>query len=390
LFEKSCVKKVHKVILLIETTHSYGRGLLRGIARYSSHHGPWSVFRQVPHYGKHVRSERNISKWKKINADGMIIREPAKIEDFMALGIPMIISPNLMNPDIPTILTNAEKIGVLGAEHLLERGFKNFAFCGFEVLPWSLNRLSSFTQRIQKAGFQVEVFTSSVKKIYSPSEKDRERLADWLGSLPKPIGMMTCNDDMGRAILEACKSVEIHVPEQIAVVGVDDDELTCGLTDPPLSSVALRSEKAGYDAAELLDRLMRGEKMKGQIINHDPSHVVTRHSTDIFAIQDKDVIDALQYIRANTLKPVQVNDVARHACMTRQALNKKFHKTIGRSIHSEIARLRINFARKLLIETNMSVSDISYKMNFSDIKSLSRLFKKETGLSPLQFRKKNS
>jgi LacI family transcriptional regulator len=327
---------------------------------------------------------------KRINADGMIIREPAKIEDFMALGIPMIISPSLMNPDIPTILTNAGKIGVLGAEHLLERGFKNFAFCAFGVLPWSLNRLSSFKQRIQKAGFQVEVFSSSVKKIYSPSEKDRERLDDWLRSLPKPIGMMTCNDDMGRAILEACKLTEIRVPEQIAVVGIDDDELTCELTDPPLSSVALRSEKAGYDAAELLDRLMHGEKMKGQIINHDPSHVVTRHSTDILAIRDGDVIDALQYIRANTLKSVQVSDVVKHVCMTRQTLNKKFQKTLGRSIHSEITRLRINIARKLLIETNMSVSDISYKMNFSDIKSLSRLFKKETGLSPLQFRRKNS
>ncbi|MHC4912488.1 MAG: DNA-binding transcriptional regulator [Planctomycetota bacterium] len=384
------MKKAYKVILLIETSHTYGRGLLRGIARYSSHHGSWSVYRPFPHYGKHVRSERNISKLKRINADGMIIREPAKIEDFMALGIPMIISPSLMNPDIPTILTNAGKIGVLGAEHLLERGFKNFAFCAFGVLPWSLNRLSSFKQRIQKAGFQVEVFSSSVKKIYSPSEKDRERLDDWLRSLPKPIGMMTCNDDMGRAILEACKLTEIRVPEQIAVVGIDDDELTCELTDPPLSSVALRSEKAGYDAAELLDRLMHGEKMKGQIINHDPSHVVTRHSTDILAIRDGDVIDALQYIRANTLKSVQVSDVVKHVCMTRQTLNKKFQKTLGRSIHSEITRLRINIARKLLIETNMSVSDISYKMNFSDIKSLSRLFKKETGLSPLQFRRKNS
>jgi LacI family transcriptional regulator len=295
-----------------------------------------------------------------------------------------------MNPDKPTILTKAEKIGFLGAEHLLERGFKNFAFCDFKGLPWSLNRLINFRQRIQKAGFQVEVFSSPVKKIFTPSEKDRARLADWLRSLPKPIGMMTCNDDMGRAILEACKAIEIQVPEQIAVVGVDDDDLTCELTDPPLSSVALHSEKVGYEAAELLDRLMHGEKMKGQIINHDPSHVVTRRSTDIFAIQDEEVIDALQYIRANILKPAQVSDITRHVCITRQALNRKFHKTIGRSIHREITRLRINVARKLLIETNMSVSDIAYKMNFSEIKSLSRLFKKETGLSPLQFRRKNS
>ncbi len=205
------MKRTPKVILLIETTHAYGRGLIRGIAQYSRHHGPWSFYREAPFYGRQGQSQIRMSELKKINADGIIVREPERIEEFLSLKIPIIISPTLVHPKIPTILTNADQIGVLAAEHLLERGFKHFAYCGFEMLAWSLHRHSSFTERIQKAGFQADHFLSSVKQISSPSEKQRKRLSDWLISLPKPAGIMACNDDMGRSILEACKSAQIPV-----------------------------------------------------------------------------------------------------------------------------------------------------------------------------------
>lgn len=381
------MKRTPKVILLIETTHAYGRGLIRGIAQYSRHHGPWSFYREAPFYGRQGQSQIRMSELKKINADGIIVREPERIEEFLSLKIPIIISPTLVHPKIPTILTNADQIGVLAAEHLLERGFKHFAYCGFEMLAWSLHRHSSFTERIQKAGFQADHFLSSVKQISSPSEKQRKRLSDWLISLPKPAGIMACNDDMGRSILEACKSAQIPVPEQIAVVGVDDDPLICELTDPPLSSVALHSEKAGYEAAQLLDRLMQGEKMKGQIIPHAPSHVVSRQSTDTLAVEDPDVARAMVFIRSHFKESISVEDVSSEVAVSSRNLYTKFMAARGHSVHKEIRKVRIGHICTLLAETDLSIQQITMDMEFTGIEHIARYFYKEKGMSLREFRK---
>ncbi|MEN6309684.1 MAG: DNA-binding transcriptional regulator [Anaerohalosphaeraceae bacterium] len=382
------MKKTPKVILLIETTHAYGRGLIRGIAQYSRHHGPWSFYREAPFYGKQGQSKIRMSELKKINADGIIVREPEHIEDFLSLKIPIITSPSLIHPKIPTILTSADKIGILAAEHLLERGFKHFAYCGFEALHWSVHRHRSFMERIQKADFQTDYFFGSVKQISSPSEKQRRRLADWLIALPKPVGIMACNDDMGRTLLEACKSAGIPVPQQIAVVGVDDDSLTCELTDPPLSSVALHSEKAGYEAAQLLDRLMQGEKMKGQIIPHDPSHVMCRQSTDILAVEDPDVAKALVFIRSHFKEPISVENVSNEVAVSSRNLYTKFMDTLGHSVHREIQKERIRHICTLLAESDLSIQQITLDMGFTGIEHISRYFYKEKGMSLREFRKK--
>jgi LacI family transcriptional regulator len=384
------MKKIPKVILLTETTHAYGRGLLRGIAKYSKLHGPWSFYRETPFYGHFKQIKYWVSEFKKINADGIIIREPApyQIKQFMKLGIPLIISPNLMNPKIPTILTNAEKIGQLAAEHLLDRGFKNFAYCGFKEMEWSKKRHKSFAQNIEQRNYTVDTFFAAIRKMINPKEKDQAKLAHWLASLPKPVGLLACNDDMGRIILDACKSSGFSVPEQIAVVGVDDDELTCELTDPPLSSIALHAEKAGYEAAELLDRLMHGEKMSGQIILQDPSHVVTRQSSDVIAVSDQDVARALVYIREHYKDLITVDDVANEVSLSRRHLYKKFVETLGRSVHKEIKNMRIDHICRLLTESDLSIYQITMSLGFTGIEHIARYFQNEKGVSPQEYRNK--
>jgi LacI family transcriptional regulator len=384
------MKKIPKVILLTETTHAYGRGLLRGIAKYSKLHGPWSFYRETPFYGHFKQTKYRVCEFTKINADGMIVREPTpdQIEQFMKLKIPLIISPNLIHPKIPTVLTNAEKIGQLAAEHLLGRGFKNFAYCGFEEMEWSKNRYACFAQNIGQRNYKVDTFFAAVRKMINPNKKDQAKLAHWLGSLPKPVGLMACNDDMGRIILDVCKSSGFSVPEQIAVVGVDDDELICELTDPPLSSIALHSEKAGYEAAELLDRLMRGEKMNGQIILQDPSHVVTRQSSDVIAVSDQDVAQALVYIREHYKKPITIDDVANKVNLSRRHLYKKFMETLGRSVHKEIKNMRMNHICRLLTESDLSIYQITLSLGFTGIEHIARYFQNEKGLSPQEYRKK--
>lgn len=327
------------------------------------------------------------SNLKKLNADGIIVREPKNLKEIYNLNIPTIISPNRIDSIIPAIVTDAGKIGLAVAEHFLERGFKRFAFCGFKNMPWSVNRKLSFTGILKKAGFHVDEFNCTVSDISNPLSKTQKEMIAWLKSLAKPVGLMTCNDDMGRVVLEACRINNISVPGQIAVVGVDNDDLVCNLTNPPLSSVALSSEKTGYEAAELLDRLMHGEKMNGQVIQHVPSHVVTRQSSDILAINDPDVSEAIGFIRQHFKEPITENDVATAVTLSRRHLYKKFIETLGHSVHKEIKNIRIEHLCKLLAESDLSISQITTTMEFASIEHLSRYFRKEKGMSLQEFRK---
>ena len=384
------MKSTPKVILLTETSHSYGRGLLRGIARYSKHHGPWSFYREAPFYGHFKYLKNRISEFKKINPNGIIIREPTleQIEQLSMLGIPMIASPNLIDPRIPTVLTNAEKIGQMAADYFMDRGFRHFAFCGFKEMQWSVNRCNYFCQHLQQNNYSSHSYMAGLRKMVNPTDKDQARLNQWLESLPKPVGMLACNDDMGRIILESCKTNQIPVPEQVAVMGVDDDELTCELTDPPLSSIALHAEQTGYDVAQLLDRLMGGEKMNGQIILQDPSHIVTRQSSDIIAVNNEYVTQALVFIRKNFKEPITVDDVANRVHLSRRHLYKLFMENIGHSIHQEIKNMRINHICNLLIESDMSIYQITMSLGFTGIEHIARYFKQEKGMSPQEFRKR--
>jgi LacI family transcriptional regulator len=382
------MQKRKLIVLLIETTHGYGRGLLRGIAKYSKLHGPWSFYREVPFYG-HSRQIKSYSKLGKINANGAIIREPTphQVEYFLKLGIPLVISPNLIDPKIPTILPDTQKIAQLAAEHLIERGFKNFAYCGFKEMQWSKERYEKFAHEIKRRNYQVYQFFATLNKLINPKEKDLAVIVNWLRSLPKPVGLMVCNDDMGRIVLEICKLAGFNVPEQIAVLGVDDDELTCELTDPPLSSIALHAEKSGYEAAKLLDNLMAGEKMNGQIIHQEPSHVVIRQSTEVMAIKDEDVALAIKYIHEHHKEPITVEDVAREVNLSRRHLYKKFMATIGHSVFDEIKNNRIKHICKLLIETDWSIYKITMSLGFTEIEHVARYFQKEMGMSPNEYRK---
>ena len=384
------MKKIPKILLLIETTHAYGRGLLRGIATYSKLHGPWSFSREAPFYGHIKKTKFNLSDLIKIKPDGMIIREPEpkQVQQLINLNVPMIISPNIINPDIPTIITNAKKVGELAAYHLIERGFKNFAFCGFEEMAWSINRHDCFVNTIEQNHCSVHSFFKPVNNMLNLKETEKADLVNWLLKLPKPVGLMTCNDDMGRAILEVCKYAEIPVPEQIAVVGVDDDELICELTDPPLSSVSLNAERVGYKAAELLERLMQGEKMQGQIIVQEPTHVITRHSSDVIAVEDQDVATALTYIRQYYNDPITVDDVAKNVNLSRRHLYKKFMETLGYSVHQEIKNMRIEHISRLLLQTDLSIYQITMSLGFTGIEHISRYFQNEKGISPQEYRKK--
>jgi LacI family transcriptional regulator len=273
----------------------------------------------------------------------------------------------------------------MAAEHLMECGFSHFAFCGFDHFTWSQQRCASFRQTVERSGTPCYIYRQSQPGEAQSWTREYASIIDWLAGLPKPLGLMACNDDRGQQILEACKIAGYSVPEEIAVVGADNDQLECALTAPPLSSVSLNLEKAGYQTADAMDKLLQGKKTDDIIV--DPIQVVRRQSTDIVAVGDADVSTALRFIRENSDKSIQVNDVIQVLCVSRRTLYAKFHKALGRSVHDEIVRVRLARIKSLLTDTQLSISRIAKVMNFTGPDKLFRFFVRETGKTPTEFRK---
>jgi LacI family transcriptional regulator len=277
----------------------------------------------------------------------------------------------------------------MAAVHLLSLGLRNFAFCGFENLCWSQARGEDFSKRIADAGFRTCFYSVPRLKIQRLWENEQIILVDWLKSLPKPIGLMACNDDRGHYVLEACQVAGLRVPDEVAVIGVDNDELICDLTTPPLSSIALNHEKAGYRAAQLLDNMMAGKDVDSKsIISLEASHVVARQSTDVLAIEDREVAEAVRFIHRHSSEAIQVSDVADSVVVSRRVLERRFREVLKKSVHDEIRSARVERASRMLVETDLSVSQIALHLGYPSDKHIARHFRKEKGITPLRYRKK--
>ena len=252
---------------------------------------------------------------------------------------------------------------------------------------FSIDRSEKFRRYIDQAGYQTHFYKQPRPKNRRLWEDEQHFMVEWLKSLPKPVGLMTCNDDRSQHVIDACKIADISAPDQLAVIGVDNDDLICDLSNPPLSSIALNTVKAGYQAAAALHKLMAGDNMNDHIITVSPTHVVARQSTDILAIQDSDVAEAVRFIRLHAKEPVQVDEVVDAVALSRRSLERRFRRILGRSIHHEIRRVRVEQVIRMLLETNMSISQIALALGYPGVNNVARYFRQETGISPLAYRK---
>ena len=324
-----------KVALLIETARGYGRQMLRGIIKYARLHGPWGFYITPGDF------EQALPKMRQWGGTGIIARieTPRVAKAILRARLPTIalgLSDEQLKPDDPLsqlseVVSDSDGASRMGAEHLLERGFRNYAYIGSAGRVWSGRRQGGFCARIQKAGFEPQIYKPPDAHRDCQWEREQSILSKWLDALPKPAGVMVCNDDRGREVLEACRAAEIRVPEELAVIGVDNDELLCDLAGPPLSSVALNAESAGYRAAELLDRMMRNRVHKKERILAEPLYVVTRRSTDIVAVDDPEVAAALHFIHDRAAEPIRLEDIVEHVQISRRALEMRFREAVGRT-----------------------------------------------------------
>lgn len=385
---------MRKVLVSIEGSFEYGRNLMRGVGKYSHLHGPWMVYTEPPRYRKSRRG-RSIESWiKKWSIDGIIIHLPNahKDQEIFNMGLPIIVATST-DKDLSGfhhIRPDDASIGKIGAKHYFDRGFRNYAYCGFNDMFWSQDRGESFRKEVVESGFEIQMYKQPLSRVVISWDKEQSHMIEWLKSLPKPVGLMTCNDDRAQHVIEACWNANFRIPEDVAILGVDNDILVCELLTPQLSSVAVNCERAGYQAAELLDKLMNGQKISPQKIVIQPTHVEARQSTDILTIEDQEVAKAVQFIFQRAKKGIRVDDVVQAVALSRRVLEKRFRASLGRSVHDEIRRVRIDLASRMLKETNMSVSQIAEALEFLEVRDLSRTFRKEKGVSPLAYRKKNN
>jgi LacI family transcriptional regulator len=387
------MKKLPRVALLIESSRTYGRELVRGIMRYSRIHGPWvfpwAFYRQKLFYVERGSEHAELEHLRKWRPDGIMTRDYKDLAVFESWNIPLFVAV-AMNPPEPhrnNIVTDDRAIGRMAAEHLLERGFSHFGYCGFDNIYWSVQRGISFGARISEAGFKTSFYKQPKSHSARIWFKEEAILAEWLKGLPKPAGVMASNDDRSQHIAEACAIAKLDMPYEVAIIGVDNDEQVCDSSNPPLSSVALDVEKAGFHASELLDRMMAGEKMEPQTVIVHPNRVVTRQSSNIVAVEDKLVSQALHFIHQNAKRLIQVGDVIKALSVSRRSLHDKFIKTLGRSVYDEIKRVRIDLISQMLIETDLSISDIVFSLGYDSTNHIARYFKQKMGISPLDYRK---
>ncbi|WP_337174092.1 XylR family transcriptional regulator [Paludisphaera sp.] len=382
-----------RIALLIETSRGYGRQLLRGIVRYARLHGPWGFY-VTP--GDFLQAVPRMRSW---GGTGIIARveTPAVARAVLASGVPTIVlglSDEQLRPESPLsrldeVVSDSHAAGRMAADHLLERGFRHYAYVGSRGRVWSGRRQEGFTSRLREARFEPHVYVQPrARRVAADWEREQPALAGWLEGLPRPVGVMACNDERGREVLVACLHAGLRVPEEVAVVGVDDDELLCELADPPLSSVVLNAEAGGYRAAALLDRMMRGERPEPRRILVEPLHVRARRSTEIVALDDPEVAAALHFIHDRGTEAIGVPDVVAAVMISRRALEQRFRAATGRTVHDEIRRVRLERACRLLIETNLPVASVADASGFGRVSYLAQSFRQAFGVTPARYRRR--
>jgi LacI family transcriptional regulator len=377
------------VALLIESSNAYARGLIDGIIAWQREHELWSMY--VPEQERGAAPPEWLNTWQ---GHGVIARIETKqiAEHLENLPIPVVdVSAARHLTNLPWVETDDSRIASMVFDHLRDKQLTNFAYCGEPFFGWSQERERRFAECV--ASVRGNYFSlgqkSRLQSGYSWND-ERSALENWLRQLPKPVGIFAAYDIKGQQILDACRDLQFAVPEQVAVIGVDNDQQLCDLCTPPLSSVIPDSRGAGYRAASLLQEMMDGKAVSNAGMLMPPVGIAERHSTDVLAVDDPIVFEALHYIRRQACEGIQVNDVADRVDVSRRSLEFRFAKILGRSPHQEIERVRMNRIKQLLTTTELSLQRIAEKTGFPNPDYMATAFKRANGCSPGEFRRRQT
>jgi len=389
-------ERIPQVAILLESSHETSRGMLRGILSYVRLYGPWAL-----HLVAGGASDQRMPDLRAWRGSGIIARIPnaRTAADIAAAKLPTVVIDPLdayLAADHPLarccrVQCDSAAIARQAADHYLANGFEHFAFVGEPTeMNWSRWRRDAFAARLAEVGRACAVYPTPTPGERAEWEVERRRMCRWLAKLPKPLAVFAANDARGRQVLNACLATDIPVPYEAAVLGVNDDALVCETSLPPLSSVAVDTERAGYAAAELLDQLMRRTLREQRTLAYGPSGVVQRASTERLHVTDRLVIRALEYIRINAGLNIRVSDVADHLDVTRRWVEKRFGQTLNRSVMDEIQRVRMETIKALVGQTDQPFTQIARRCGFTCANHLGIIFKKQFGMTMSDFRSRSA
>ncbi len=379
-----------QVALLMRVNKDYDRQIIAGISQYAGENN-WSVYLEdEPH--------EQIPKQSQWLGDGIIadLDDPHMARVVSRAGVPAVGIGGYSEPaslpfEIPYVATDDEANGRLGAEHLMNCGLQHFAFCGIPATQynsWARNREASFVSGLREAGYACSVYRGRHKSARNWEAVQKGLLA-WLDKQATPLGIMACDDPRARHVVEACRRSGRRIPEDVAVLGVDNDLLMCELCNPPLSSVQHGTSQIGRRAAELLDQMMsdRANVQKWSVIS--PKGVVERRSTDVMNSPHPTVTEALRFIRENAADPISVLQVARRVEVSRSTLDREFRRCLGHTTHEEIQRVRLDIAKRLLTTTDHPLRIIARQAGYRNEQYFSFVFRSALNVTPGQYRAGN-
>lgn len=372
------------VALLVETSNAYARGLLFGVRKYVANQSGWSIY-----IGEHSRQNTDLSWLDGWHGDGVLARieNEETARRVRRLGVPTVnLSSAGLAPEFPCVETNDETIARWAVEHFAERGLQHFGFCGDSRFGWSVKRQERFIEHVREHGSEPHCFKLSAS---GTAADNRRSLVAWLLALPKPVGVLACYDIAGHELLEACKIANLAVPDEVVVLGVDNDELLCNLTSPPMSSIQPDTTKTGYLAAQLLDEMMAGVRLEPALHLIEPLRITARQSSDLFSVDDPLVSKALRLIRDRADDNVSVEAVTRHVGLSRRSLDYRFVTLLQRTVHDEIVRVRMQRVADLLLQTDWPLPQIAEHLGFSHSEYMGVAFRKHTGKAPGEYRRTN-
>ncbi|MDD4460235.1 MAG: DNA-binding transcriptional regulator [Proteiniphilum sp.] len=380
-----------RILLLVDYSSEFSRRILKGLIQYSKEHGPW-IFYRLPDYYKTLYGKEGIIQWAKDwKADAIVARWDHEGTNLLEnLGIPIVLQNyKERSPFFSNLTGDYIGTGTMAAKFFIKRRFRNFAFYGNKDVVWSRERSEGFMREVKRVGGNYYYFESENLNGEQWSTAHL-RLDEWLLSLPKPLGLFACDDSFALQISENCKINNIRIPQEISLLGVDNDELICNLSDPPISSIVLDVEKGGYEVGRLIDRLMNRERLEPFNVVIEPKRFELRKSTEKYNISNEYISKVVHYIEDHFTTEIKIEDFSEMVPFSRRNLEVKFKEEMGTTIYQFILNCRIDYFAHLLLTTNRTLFDLALESGFNDCKNISRIFKRLKGSTPAEFRKEKS
>lgn len=357
-----------RVGIVVNYVGGYSRGVIRGIASFA--------FARAWICRVEGVNEASISRHIK-DYDGLIIQAAttAQARLLNRSSVPAVnVSSALGLKRVPSVVSDDRLVGSMGAEHFLRRGHRHFAFYAPDDRQFATIRFEGFRDRVARDGMSCALL------------KAEDALAKHLEHAVKPVALMACNDRAAVGVLDLCRERSLRVPDDVAVLGVDNDELMQSLANPTLSTINTARERIGFEAATMLEALIAGKPNPGELVLVPPKDVITRRSTDALAISDADVAESARFIHQHAGRQIGVLDVARRATISRRQLERRFKEALGRTIHDEILRCRVDRAKQLLLESDLTLPQVAMASGFANASYFSTVFRRQLGTTPGEFR----